>query len=141
MFLDKFNNNFNFKIRRLDLLKYAKASGDFNKIHLDTLFAKSVGFSNVIVHGMLVMGYVIELLSKQFKNNFNKIIKYETNFLNPIEFSAVNKIDVNNEDFVQLKMNNEIISINKDNNVVQLRTNIILKNGLTALTCRTILSL
>ena len=35
-----------------DLVKYAKASGDFNPIHFDKEFAKTIGLDNVIVHGL-----------------------------------------------------------------------------------------
>jgi acyl dehydratase len=35
---------------------YAKASGDFNPIHLDDEFARSVGLPGRIAHGMLQMG-------------------------------------------------------------------------------------
>jgi len=41
-----------------DLVKYAKASGDFNPIHLDKEFAKTIGLDNVIVHGMLIMAHL-----------------------------------------------------------------------------------
>ena len=35
---------------------YSEASGDYNPIHLDGDFAKSVGLPSVIAHGMLQMG-------------------------------------------------------------------------------------
>jgi acyl dehydratase len=35
---------------------YADASGDFNPIHLDDEFARSVGLPGVIAHGLLQMG-------------------------------------------------------------------------------------
>jgi acyl dehydratase len=35
---------------------YAEASGDFNPIHLDDEFARSVGLPSLIAHGMLQMG-------------------------------------------------------------------------------------
>src|SRR5882762_7630628 len=35
---------------------YAEASGDRNPIHLDEVFARSVGLPGVIAHGMLTMG-------------------------------------------------------------------------------------
>jgi acyl dehydratase len=35
---------------------YAEASGDHNPIHLDDVFARSVGLPGVIAHGMLQMG-------------------------------------------------------------------------------------
>jgi len=44
-----------FAINRELLVGYANASGDQNPIHQDEEFAKSVGFENVIAHGMFTM--------------------------------------------------------------------------------------
>src|SRR3954462_8334362 len=38
--------------------RYAGASGDFNPIHLDPEFAKSVGLPSNILHGLYTMGLV-----------------------------------------------------------------------------------
>ncbi|MDN4471456.1 MaoC/PaaZ C-terminal domain-containing protein [Demequina zhanjiangensis] len=38
------------------LVRYAGASGDFNPIHYNDVFAESVGLPGVIAHGMLTMG-------------------------------------------------------------------------------------
>lgn len=43
---------------------YAEASGDANPIHLDEEFAKSVGLSGTIAHGMLTMGIVAEAIAE-----------------------------------------------------------------------------
>jgi acyl dehydratase len=44
-----------YRVTRLDLVKYAGASGDFNVIHWNERVARSVGLPNVIAHGMLTM--------------------------------------------------------------------------------------
>jgi acyl dehydratase len=44
-----------YQVTRLDLVKYAGASGDFNVIHWNERIAKSVGLPNVIAHGMYTM--------------------------------------------------------------------------------------
>ena len=44
-----------FPITRADLVRYAGASGDFNPIHWNERFAKSVGLPDVIAHGMFTM--------------------------------------------------------------------------------------
>jgi acyl dehydratase len=45
------------KINRTHIVKYAGASGDFNPIHHDEIFAKEVaGYPSVFAHGMLSMG-------------------------------------------------------------------------------------
>jgi len=45
----------NYSIRRLDLVRYAGASGDFNVIHWNERIAVEVGLPNVIAHGMFTM--------------------------------------------------------------------------------------
>jgi hypothetical protein len=44
-----------YQVTRLDLVKYAGASGDFNPIHWNERVAKSVGLPDVIAHGMYTM--------------------------------------------------------------------------------------
>jgi acyl dehydratase len=44
-----------YPVRRLDLIKYAGASGDFNVIHWNERIARSVGLPDVIAHGMFTM--------------------------------------------------------------------------------------
>lgn len=69
-----------FPVRRVDLVRYAGASGDFNPIHWNERFAKSVGLPDVIAHGMFTMAHMaaavvawaghpsaVESLSAQFR--------------------------------------------------------------------------
>ncbi len=44
-----------YRATRLDLVKYAGASGDFNVIHWNERIARGVGLPNVIAHGMYTM--------------------------------------------------------------------------------------
>ncbi len=44
-----------YQVTRLDLVKYAGASGDFNVIHWNERLARSVGLPTVIAHGMYTM--------------------------------------------------------------------------------------
>lgn len=50
-------------IQRLDLIRYAGASGDFNIIHWNERFATSVGLPNVIAHGMFTMASAIRVVT------------------------------------------------------------------------------
>lgn len=45
-------------ITKVQLVKYAGASGDFNPLHTDDATAKKMGMDGVIAHGMLVMGFL-----------------------------------------------------------------------------------
>ncbi|MFI6921886.1 MaoC family dehydratase [Nonomuraea spiralis] len=44
-----------YNVRRLNLVMYAGASGDFNQIHWNERFARTVGLPDVIAHGMYTM--------------------------------------------------------------------------------------
>jgi acyl dehydratase len=43
---------------------YAEASGDHNPIHLDRVFARSVGLPGVVAHGLLQMG-ILAVVAEQ----------------------------------------------------------------------------
>jgi acyl dehydratase len=49
-------------ITKVQLVKYAGASGDYNLIHTDDDTARSVGLEGVIAHGMLSMAFLGEYL-------------------------------------------------------------------------------
>ena len=50
-------------ITHLQLVRYAGASGDFNPLHTDPRIGEMIGTGGVIAHGMLIMGFVGQLLS------------------------------------------------------------------------------
>ena len=45
------------------LVRYSGASGDFNPLHTDPKVGEMIGTGGVIAHGMLIMGFVGQLLS------------------------------------------------------------------------------
>lgn len=45
-------------VTKVQLVKYAGASGDFNLIHTDDETAQRMGLGGVIAHGMLSMGFL-----------------------------------------------------------------------------------
>ncbi len=47
----------------LRLVRYAGASGDFNPLHTDPKVGQEIGTDGIIAHGMLIMGFVGQLLS------------------------------------------------------------------------------
>lgn len=47
-------------IEKVQIVKYAGASGDFNMIHTDDEIARKVGLSGRIAHGMLSMGFLAQ---------------------------------------------------------------------------------
>jgi acyl dehydratase len=50
-------------ITTTQLVQYAGASGDFNRIHYDEPFAREGGFPSVIAHGMLSMAFFGQLVA------------------------------------------------------------------------------
>ena len=71
-------------LQKQDLIKYARASGDYNPIHLDKNFANNIGLDNVIVHGMLIMAH----LGKSIANSMT--ISYLKHF--SVQFSSITNL-------------------------------------------------
>ncbi len=65
-------------IPKVQLVKYAGASGDFNQIHTVEEYAKQAGLDGIIVHGMLVMGILGQMISDWA--GIKNITKYSVNF-------------------------------------------------------------
>ncbi|CAN7385934.1 MaoC/PaaZ C-terminal domain-containing protein [Rossellomorea sp. LjRoot5] len=55
---------------RLDLIKYAGASGDYNPIHTIDDEASKLGLPGIIAHGMWTMGNVSKLFSPYYEEGF-----------------------------------------------------------------------
>jgi acyl dehydratase len=50
-------------IDRVQIVRYAASSGDFNRLHLDEPYAHSLGFPGMFAPGMLAMAFVGQLLT------------------------------------------------------------------------------
>ena len=50
-------------VSHLQLVRYAGASGDFNPLHTDPRIGELIGVGGIIAHGMLIMGFVGQMLS------------------------------------------------------------------------------
>ena len=50
-------------LSHMHLVRYAGASGDFNPLHTDPKFGEMAGTDGIISHGMLIMGFVGQMLS------------------------------------------------------------------------------
>lgn len=70
-------------VDRARLIRYAGASGDFNVIHWDERFAKSVGLPDVIAHGMWTMGAAGEIVGRWI-GDASRITGYSTRFSAPV---------------------------------------------------------
>jgi len=72
-----------FPITRLDLIRYAGASGDFNPIHWNERFATSVGLPNVIAHGMFTMAEVARVVT-DWAGDPSAVVEYIVRFTRPV---------------------------------------------------------
>lgn len=45
---------------------YARASGDYNPVHLDAEFAATTRFGGIVAHGMMLFGYMSDALSQEY---------------------------------------------------------------------------
>lgn len=57
-------------VSRLDLIKYAGASGDFNPIHTIDAEAEGAGLPGVIAHGMWTMGNLAKIFTPHLEEGF-----------------------------------------------------------------------
>lgn len=57
-------------VSRLDLIKYAGASGDYNPIHTIDEDAKKAGLPGIIAHGMWTMGNLAKLFTPYLEEGF-----------------------------------------------------------------------
>ena len=65
-------------VERLQLIKYAGASGDFNPIHTVDAFAAEIGLPGIIQHGMLTMAEMARPFSPYLDRGM--IQHFETRF-------------------------------------------------------------
>jgi acyl dehydratase len=72
-----------FPIVRGDLVRYAGASRDFNPIHWNERFAKSVGLPDVIAHGMFTMASAIRVVT-DWAGDPGAVVEYSVRFTRPV---------------------------------------------------------
>ena len=70
-------------VRRLDLVRYAGASGDFNVIHWNERVARSVGLPDVIAHGMLTMAMAGRVVT-DWVGDPGAVVSYGVRFTRPV---------------------------------------------------------
>ena len=72
-----------FPLRRVDLVRYCGASGDFNVIHWNERIATSVGLPNVIGHGMFTMAEAGRVVS-DWVGDPGAVVEYGVRFSSPV---------------------------------------------------------
>ncbi len=69
-----------YQLKRVDLVKYAGASGDFNIIHWNERVATQVGLPNVIAHGMLTMAQAGKFVTEWAGGDPGAVVEFGVRF-------------------------------------------------------------
>ena len=72
-----------FPVSRATLVQYAGASGDFNPIHWNEKFARSVGLPDVIAHGMFTMASAARVVT-DWVGDPGAVVDYGVRFTKPV---------------------------------------------------------
>ena len=72
-----------FPVQRVNLIKYAGASGDFNVIHWNERVATAVGLPNVIAHGMFTMAQAGRVVT-DWVGDPGAVLEYGVRFSSPV---------------------------------------------------------
>lgn len=78
---------------RVDLARYAGASGDFNPIHYNDAAAAALGLPGVIAHGMLTMGTALRVVT-DWCGDPARVLGYYVRFTKPVVVPAVGGVEV-----------------------------------------------
>ncbi len=71
------------EVRRVDLVRYAGASKDFNTIHWNDRIAREVGLPGVIAHGMFTMGRAVNVVT-DWVGDPGAVVDYGVRFTRPV---------------------------------------------------------
>jgi len=63
---------------------YARATGDFNPIHVDPIFAADGPFGRTIAHGLMTLAYVAEMLNGWSRGAFDAAGTLDIAFVGPV---------------------------------------------------------
>jgi acyl dehydratase len=72
---------------RLDLVKYAAASGDYNPIHFDHDAARQAGLPGIAVHGLLMAAWAMQIAAG-FSGRPDPLAHIKVRFRNPLRPAA-----------------------------------------------------
>ncbi|ASN06110.1 MaoC/PaaZ C-terminal domain-containing protein [Virgibacillus necropolis] len=99
-------------VSRLDLIKYAGASGDYNPIHTIDDEAKKTGLPGIIAHGMWTMGNLAKLFTPYYEDGF--IQDYTIRFKGMVFLNDVLTLKAIVQDVRETHMDFKVYAINQD---------------------------
>jgi len=99
-------------VSRIDLIKYAGASGDFNPIHTIDEEAKKAGLPGIIAHGMWTMGNLAKLFTPHFEEGF--LQDYSIRFKGMVFLNDVITLKAKLIDKKENKLHFNVLAVNQD---------------------------
>ena len=96
---------------------FAKATGDFNPIHLDQAYAEKTRFKGRIAHGALSIGYISSVLANLLPGSGSIYLSQEAKFLAPVRIG----------DIITAKV--EVLELIPEKNRVKFKTTCVNQNG------------
>jgi acyl dehydratase len=104
-------------LSRTQLVMYAGASGDYNPVHSDEIFAtKIAGYPTVFAHGMLSMGATGRMLTNWVGDG--RLTKYGVRFVSQVwpgdSLSARATVTAIRDDNGQRLADIEVVTVNQD---------------------------
>jgi acyl dehydratase len=108
-------------LTRTQIVQYAGASGDFNPLHTDEVFAREVaGFPGVFAHGMLTMGMTGRVLTEWF--GVERLTRFGVRFVKPVwpgdTLTATATVDAVRDDGGVVFADISIVTVNQDGEAV-----------------------
>ena len=89
---------------------FAKATGDFNPIHLNQTYAEETYFKGRIAHGVLSIGYISSVLGNLVPGPGGILLSQEAKFLAPVRIG----------DIITAKV--EVVELTPEKNRVKFKT-------------------
>jgi acyl dehydratase len=103
-------------VSRIDLIKYAGASGDFNPIHTIDEEAKRAGLPGIIAHGMWTMGNLAKLFTPYYEEGFVK--EYSIRFKGMVFLNDVITLQATLKEVNEPSLRFEVQALNQNGNEV-----------------------
>ncbi len=107
------------EITAADLSFFAAATGDFNPVHFDPVYAGGTAFKGRIAHGMIAAGLISGVIGMKLPGPGTVYIQQTLNFLAPVRIN----------DVVTAKV--EVLEL-LEKNRVRLRTTVVRQDGVMA---------
>jgi len=104
-------------ITESDIELFARATGDFNPVHMDPAYAEKTSFKGRIAHGLLSVGLLSTVLGNTLPGHGTIYLSQEVKFLAPVRIG----------DTITAKV--EVIELIPEKNRAKFRTTCINKDG------------